>query len=235
MNAPAPPETPAWPPVFSVRVSLRAKYPRLRVLPGKGLEVVLPRNMRPETAITMVERHEEWVRKTLKTLSAAPARTTTVPEFVSLRGGAERRAVVCHGEDAPDVDAIRLRTERAHTTAALRELQVWIRRHAALVLGGETETLARRHALPYAALRFRRQKSRWGSCSSRGALSLNTCLVFLPEELARHVILHELAHTRHMNHGQTFWKALFAMEPDALKLDKRLRGAWRFVPDWIWE
>jgi len=83
-------------------------------------------------------------------------------------------------------------------------------------------------------VRFRRQKSRWGSCTAKGALNLNTCLVFLPTELARHIILHELAHTKHLNHGQGFWKLLFSMEENALALDKRLRRAWRHVPEWMW-
>ncbi|SBW04046.1 putative Zinc protease [uncultured delta proteobacterium] len=234
------PTAPAWPPAFSVRISPRAKYPRLRVLPGKGLEVVLPRTMRPETAPAIVERHKEWVCKTLDKVCGAPPPEpeTAVPSFVFLRGGVEQRAVVCHGENPPDpdpgADAIRLRAPRSNPAAALRELQDWVRRHAAAVLGGEAQALALRHALPYATVRFRRQRSRWGSCTTRGALSLNTCLIFLPAELARHVILHELVHTRHMDHGQGFWKTLFAMEPNALKLDKRLRTAWRFVPAWLW-
>ena len=230
-------ESPAWPPAFSVRVSPRAKYARLRVLPGKGLEVVLPRNARPETARDIVERHREWVCKTLdRVCGTAPAAPTgRLPDRVAFHGGSVIRAVVYKGETPPEADVILLRAARENPVAALGELQDWTRRYAATVLGAEAEALARRHGLPYASLRFRRQKSRWGSCTAQKALSLNTCLVFLPLELARHVIAHELAHTRHMDHGQGFWKTLFAMEPDALKLDKRLRAAWRFVPAWIWE
>ena len=228
--------TSPWPPDFSVRVSPRAKYPRLRVLPGKGLEVVLPRNMRPETATAIVERHKEWICKTLDRVCGSPSSPVpaiAVPERVLLHGGAMERAVVCAGE-IPEDDAILLHSARENPAAALAELRDWTRRHAGAALGQEAASLAERHGLPYASLRFRRQKSRWGSCTAKKALSLNTCLVFLPLDLARHVIMHELAHTRHMDHGQGFWKTLFAMEPGALKLDRRLRAAWRFVPAWIW-
>jgi predicted metal-dependent hydrolase len=184
----------------------------------------------------IVEQHKEWVRETLSAVCGVPSsgRSYGIPEGISLRGGVESRSVICLGEETPDAGAIRLRALRTDTAGALRELRGWVLRHAADVLGEEARTLARRYSLPYASLRFRRQKSRWGSCTAKRTLSLNICLVFLPAELARHVILHELAHTRHMDHGQGFWKTLFALEPNALKLDKRLRAAWRFVPAWIW-
>ncbi len=237
MPLPSSPDAFPWPPEFAVRVSARAKYARLRVLPGKGLEVVLPRNMAPETATRIVERHREWICKTLGRVCGGQCKTVekTVPERIFFRGGSEERLVLCVDDPPSGNDAVvRLRSSRREVHAALRELQDWTRCHAALVVGAETTKLAEQYGLPFTALRFRRQKSRWGSCTAKGALSLNTCLVFLPPELARHVILHELAHTQHLDHGRGFWKTLFAMEPDALKLDKRLRTAWRFVPAWIW-
>lgn len=226
-----------WPPAYAVRVSLKAKHPRLRVLPGSGLEVVLPRHIRPETATVIVERHKDWIRKTLDRVcgnAASIAPQEAVPAAVAFRGGKDERPVVCRGEATETENAIHLRASRGDASGALRELRDQVRRHAALILEEELSTLSAEYALPYASVRFRRQRSRWGSCTARGALNLNTCLVFVPPELARHVLLHELAHTRHMNHGQGFWKLLFAMEPDALKLDKRLRTSWRYVPSWIW-
>ena len=231
------PEALAWPPPFSVRISSRARHPRLRVLPGSGLEVVLPRTVPQETATRIVEHHKEWIQKTLSRMGDSNADTLNgvLPERVFLNGGTDERCVVCKGEEADTPGVIRLRTSRDNTAAALRELREWTRNHAAHVLGRETEGLAESHSLPYALLRFRRQKSRWGSCSAKGTLNLNICLIFLPLDMARHVIMHELAHTRHLNHGQGFWKLLFSMEPNALQMDKRLRTAWRFVPGWIWE
>ena len=227
-------EVPAWPPAFSVRVSPRAKRPRLHVLPDSGLEVVLPQTVPLETAAKIVEHHKEWICNALSRMGISGSRIGALPDSVCLHGGEEERLIVCGREDASAPNTIRLRASRDDIDAALRELKNWARTYAVAVLGQEAALLAQRHSLPYASLRFRRQKSRWGSCSSKGALSLNTCLIFLPLDLARHIIMHELAHTRHMNHGQGFWKTLFVMEPNALQLDKRLRSAWRFVPGWIW-
>ena len=231
-----PPETPPWPPDFSIRISPRAKYPRLRVQPGTGLEVVLPRIMQPETATELVERHKEWICKALNRICGSTTNTQagTLPFRVCFHGDMDERAILCKGENADTANPIRLRSSRDDTPTAIRELQNWTRTHAANILGREIALLAERHSLRYASVKFRRQKSRWGSCSALGAINLNTCLIFLPLDLTRLVIMHELAHTRHMDHGQGFWKTLFAMEPKALQLDKRLRSAWRFVPAWMW-
>jgi len=70
---------------------------------------------------------------------------------------------------------------------------------------------------------FRKMKSKWGSCSSKGKISLNTWLQALPDELVAFVVFHELAHLKVRNHGPAF-KALISNEfPDFRELDKKLK------------
>ena len=64
------------------------------------------------------------------------------------------------------------------------------------------------HNLPYRRAAFRCQKTRWGSCSSRNAISLNINIAFLPEHLQDYILLHELVHIRHKNHSEHFWTEL---------------------------
>lgn len=70
---------------------------------------------------------------------------------------------------------------------------------------------------------IRDQRTRWGSCSSRRGLSFNYRLVFLPEKLARYVVVHELCHLAEMNHGPRFWKLVEQGMPDYKKAAKELR------------
>jgi predicted metal-dependent hydrolase len=77
--------------------------------------------------------------------------------------------------------------------------------------------------LSFAKVTVRRMKTRWGSCSSKNNISLNSSLIFLDEQLIRYVCLHELMHTIHKNHSHQFWDALKEILPDALELRKRLR------------
>ena len=83
--------------------------------------------------------------------------------------------------------------------------------------------LANKYGFKFNKLFIRNQKTRWGSCSSKENISLNMKLVFLPPELQDYVILHELVHTRHKNHGKEFWNELDKLVGDAKGLRKQMR------------
>ena len=80
---------------------------------------------------------------------------------------------------------------------------------------------------------MRAQRTRWGSCSNRKTISLNAKLLFIPEDLIRYALIHELCHTRRLDHSRKFWALVKQYETDYLVKDKRLRAAWRLVPAWF--
>jgi predicted metal-dependent hydrolase len=63
-------------------------------------------------------------------------------------------------------------------------------------------------------LSFRRQKTRWGSCSSLGHISFNWKLVFAPERVIDYLVIHELAHLVHANHSNRFWDLVKKHDPE---------------------
>ncbi len=113
------------------------------------------------------------------------------------------------------------------------ELRRWLAEKGRTHLEPRLLSLARDRDIPppsRVSLRF--QRSRWGSRSGRGTISLNLRLLFLPEPLVRYVLLHELAHVREMNHSDRFWAFLETLEPRWRELRAELRGAARYVPPW---
>ena len=85
------------------------------------------------------------------------------------------------------------------------------------------DELSQKHGLPYNRVFVKRQKTRWGSCSVKKNINLNIQLAALPEVLMDYAIVHELVHTRILNHSRDFWDELERRLPGALRLDRELR------------
>ena len=114
-----------------------------------------------------------------------------------------------------------------------KRLRRWLLAHARHRLSPRLAALATETGLSYRRLQVRRQRTRWGSCSSTGTISLNGCLLFLTPGQARYLMVHELCHTRHMNHSAAFWSLVERFQPGARALDRELSQAWRRIPAWV--
>jgi predicted metal-dependent hydrolase len=95
---------------------------------------------------------------------------------------------------------------------------------AALYLTQETNRHAELMEVEFEGLKFRKMKSRWGSCNSRGIITLNSELMKLDKELIRYVVIHELAHLVHMNHSKAFHDLVENYLPNSKQIRKRLKA-----------
>lgn len=106
------------------------------------------------------------------------------------------------------------------------EEAIWriLLKEASDYLPGRVEELARQHGLDFTGVKVRKMKSRWGSCTAKNGINLNSWLLMLPDYLSDYVILHELAHTRYHDHGKKFWGLLDSLtEGKSRALRKELR------------
>ncbi len=103
--------------------------------------------------------------------------------------------------------------------AALKALRV----QAKAYLSRRLEALGQQGGFNFVAIRFSNAGTRWGSCSNSGTISLNIWLMQLPFELIDYVLIHELCHTRHMNHSSLFWGAVEQLLPDYRERRKALK------------
>ncbi|MDO5540770.1 MAG: SprT family zinc-dependent metalloprotease [Eubacteriales bacterium] len=120
----------------------------------------------------------------------------TICVFLEENEGWIRRKTAIVQEGSPDQTQIILRP---------KELPLKMRREFREKLCGKVERYAQSMGVTYGRITLRFQKSRWGSCSSEGNLSFNYAMALIPEELVDYVVVHELAHRKHMNHSAAFW------------------------------
>lgn len=225
---------------FGVRRSTRARRLTVRVYPGGRVEVTVPAGVRPATVADFVARHRAWIDARVAELRThAPPQREALPERVFLqaldadwqvRYVARRRP----GLRVTAARALEVYGDPAEVSGARRLLRRWLVDEARDALEPWLGRLARDSGLDFERLQLRRQRTRWGSCSRSGTISLNVCLLFQPPAVVRYLMVHELCHTRQMNHSPRFWGLVRALEPDYRLLDRELTRGWRHVPAWVY-
>ncbi len=225
---------------FVVRVSGRARHMSIRVTPHRGVEVVVPRRARPNDVHAFVASHRAWIDRTRRELAdTVPPPDTSPPATIALRA-LDTDYQVRYQPRNPRRSRPGVRTDGgiltvsgassdAQATALLRR---WLKAMARDWLPRTLAQVAAGTGLSYERVQVRAQRTRWGSCSSRGTISLNCCLLFLEADEARYLMTHELCHTRHMNHSKAFWKLVASHEPQYRSYEARLDRAWRVIPGW---
>lgn len=121
-------------------------------------------------------------------------------------------------ESAPDIKQYDIPAERMRERYH-RQYKRW----AETYIIEKTAHFASCMEVSYGAIRFRRMKRRWGSCSKNGDLTFNTLLMQLPRPLIDYTIVHELAHRSHFNHSADFHAAVRRILPDEKGLRTRMR------------
>ena len=125
-------------------------------------------------------------------------------------------------QDMAEMDLVRRKTrEEGYLTRADMER---LAKKAVETIPGRVQFYAEKIGVSYGRITIRNQKSRWGSCSSKGNLNFNCLLMLAPPEVADYVVVHELCHRLEMNHSRRFWNLVGSVMPDYQKHREWLRS-----------
>jgi hypothetical protein len=226
-------------PGWHVRISRRARRLSMRVFPGGRVEVVVPPGVGIPAIERFVARHREWAERRAREFALlAPHGSTRRPSHVDLAlpgrswqvaYESARRASVHEESDG----VLHVRGPDHSDRRVSQSLLRWLGGLAAQEFDARMGTLSRELGIDYARLHLRRQRTRWGSCSAAGTISLNVCLMFQRPAVVRYLMIHELCHRRHMNHSERYWRLVESFEPHWRALDAELLKGWRNVPAWV--
>lgn len=195
----------------------------------KGVRASLPQWTPYQAAVAFVLQQADWIRQQSSTRSTEALQPgvkigklhTLVFEQVpgnvkpTARVTATKLLVRHHPYEAITDTAVQ---ERART-AAVRAL----RKETLQLLKPKVQELAVQHGFNYKEIHAKELKRRWGSCDNNGNLTFNLYLMQLPWDEIEYVLLHELTHTEHMNHGPDFWQRLTQVLPRARQLARTVR------------
>jgi predicted metal-dependent hydrolase len=232
-------------PDYTVRYSPKTRNIRLKVTPEDGLSVIVPRGYDETKIPAILQRKKSWIADALSRAAETrrflePRPHNHLPGTISLQALGETWAVSYRENGSrPGITLragggqITLSGATMDRAAGIRRLNDWLRLRVRDSLFPLAQQLADKHRLPLRRLLVKSQRTRWASCSARKNLALNTKLLFLPPDLVRYVIAHELCHLREMNHSRQFWLYVQSACPDYRRLDARLRDAWKVMPSWI--
>ena len=115
------------------------------------------------------------------------------------------------------------RFEAEPTEKLTREKVIALAEEALKVIPERVEYFAKVIGVTYGKITVRNQKTRWGSCSSKGNLNFNCLLMLAPPEVLDYVVVHELCHRKQMNHSKAFWTEVEKVFPDYKKSRKWLK------------
>lgn len=196
-----------------VKMNPRARNIILRARPD-AVYITVPRGVTEQEVLRVVDKYRLKLSKDMKWVERKRIDLDYKIEAdyfnLSLVGG-EREKFLAHSE-------LGNMTIICPPTADFddEKLQEWLRkvilealrRNAKIILPPRLYQLSNQFNLPYDSVKINSSKGRWGSCSARKTINLSCYLMLLPRHLIDYVLLHELSHTKEMNHGERFWALL---------------------------
>ncbi len=178
---------------------------------AEGVELRIPARLPQRVVDAILRDHADWIEARL----AAIPKASRLPEDRLLYQGDAVPLIRSGSARSFTYDGQTFRCPEQWDETALRDAyEAWLRTKA---VGHVTERASRYERLlrvRASNVRIGHQKTRWGSCSSKGAISINVRLMLAPPEVLDYVIAHEWCHLVHFDHSKAFWEAVASVYPN---------------------
>jgi predicted metal-dependent hydrolase len=195
---------------YTLRRSPRARRVRVSVESDGAVQVILPRRAPERAAEEAVRELAPWIERRRRALARAASEVTRTPGTVPYLGR-ELHLVPQIGRQRVHRRGSVLLVPPTRPTEALER---WYRRAARAEVGARLDAAVARAGTSYTSLTIRGQRTRWASCSAKGAMSFNWRLLLAPEAVLDYVVEHEVCHLEVMDHSPRFWRLLESRVPD---------------------
>jgi len=191
----------------------RARRYVLRLQPDGRACVTIPRGGTLDEARRFAEKNKSWLADQLQRRAARPVQSHAwqAGTEILFRGETATLQLTEPGRIQCGSETVKLADTAGDWRPAVEK---HLRQLAAKELPPRTFELSALHHLTIRRVTIRSQKSRWGSCSRSGTISLNWKLVQMPPFVRDYILLHELMHLREMNHSARFWREVAGVCPE---------------------
>ena len=219
---------------YSVRISSRAKRARIEISTLGKVQVIVPKRFNHQHIPGFITQHSQWIHKTLQRVDRPQQAAYARPTSMQFPAVDEQWHITYDSQQKKPLIAQHEQHQLNLCThiEARALLTQWLHHHARHHLIQQLKIHSEHTGLSYNKVFIKNQKTRWGSCSSKGNINLNRNLLFLPQALVNYVLVHELCHTVHLNHSARFWRLVERHQPDYYQHDKQLHHAHRYIPAW---
>lgn len=231
-----------WPPQYNLRHSPRAKRVSLRFCNARGLEIVVPKRFNIKRVPEILTEHRQWIERTQQRFQTLipKVKEEALPQQLKLLAINQNWDIQYQLTDKKylylkvvDQSVLLISGDVNNKLAIQKILLRWLKKQAQLHLMPWLKMISDKCELPYESATIRNSQTRWGSCSSKKKITLSSHLLFVKPELVEHIMVHELCHTRHMNHSKRFWDLFEKLNPNCRLLRKQLRLAQHALPQWL--
>lgn len=219
---------------YELHKSSKAKRVSISLRNGQ-LRVAVPTGFTFEYAKNFLEDNKQWVAKNLRK-QFAESKISLPEKYVSgeklLYRGRSYPLVIDQGcrekysaafKGSRIVVSIPEGLDQENQKRFVKRLiDNWYKGQALKLLPEQVDYYSKTLNLTYNKLKIKNQKTRWGSCSSKGNININWRIIMAPHQVAAYVIIHELAHLRYLNHSKDFWRVVEEYLPDYKKWKKWL-------------